>query len=70
MILQLREYSFWSPILGDDAVRFSLYDDHGQEFFMIRPMVQQGKILRELREHCALRLHDAMEAGNEPGEVA
>lgn len=67
--LRLSEYHFWSPTLGTDAVRFSLYDEHGQEYFCIRPMTGLGQSLRDLREHSALRIHEAMEQGAEPGEV-
>lgn len=68
--LRIAEYKFWSPMLGDDAVRISLYDARGQEYYAIRTYPGEGKSLRELREATALRIFDAMESGAQPGEVA
>lgn len=67
--VKLREYFFWSPLLGEDAVRFSVFDNHGHEFWAISPMIPAGKSLRELRQHWAERIFDAMESGQDPGEV-
>ncbi len=67
--IRMHEYFFWSPTLGTDAVRFSVPDAHGREYYSIRPIHGAGKSLRELREHVALRIHDAIESGTEPGEV-
>lgn len=67
--VRMSEYFFWSPTLGADAVRFSVPDDHGREYYAICPITGTGKPLRELRERIALRIYDAIEAGAEPGEV-
>lgn len=64
--IRLAEYFFWSPTLGTDAVRFSVSDAHGQEYFSVQPL---GKSLRAMREAVGLRIHEAMEAGAQPGEI-
>lgn len=66
--VRVHEYFFWSPILGEDAVRFSVFNAHGGEYFAIVPIIA-GKKLREEREHWGLRLFEAIESGKEPGEV-
>lgn len=66
--IRLTEYFFWSPTLGTDAVRFSVSDSHGQEYYSVQPMAC-GKTLREMREAVGLRIHEAMEAGAPPGEI-
>lgn len=59
------EYRFWSPMLGCDAVRLSMYDDHGGEFFMILKDEQW----RETRERGVRLIRQAIDAGLRPGEV-
>lgn len=68
--IRMSEYKFWSALLGMDAVRFSVYDDHGQEYYCIRPFDGNGKSLREMREHYAMKLYDAVSSGKPPGEIA
>lgn len=69
LTVKVQEYFFWSPLLGEDAVRFSVFDSHGKEFFAIVPLISPGMRLRESRQQWAELIHDAMIAGNEPGEV-
>ena len=67
--VKLQEYFFWSPMLGDEAVRFSVFDNRGKEYFAIAQLIAEGKSLRESRAHWALTIHEAMTSGKEPGDV-
>ena len=64
-----REQHFWSPTLGLDAVRLSIGDGRGGEFFVIVPREDAGKRWRERREQLLDALGEAIERGDEPGEV-
>lgn len=66
--IRLREYRFWSPILGVEALRISYYNDRGHEYFVIVP-AENGKGLREMRQRAAERFYDAVQSGQNPGEV-
>jgi hypothetical protein len=66
--IRLHEYFFWSPLLGDNAVRFSVFDGQGREYFAIVP-VQAGRWLREARQHWGELLYQAIADGRDPGEV-
>jgi hypothetical protein len=66
--LHLQEYRFWSPILGQEALRISYYNERGHEYFCIVP-AEDGKGLRELRQRAAERFYDAVSSGHDPGEV-
>lgn len=66
--IRLREYRFWSPITGGEALRISCYDQYGHEYFMVVP-AENGKKLRELRQTAAERFYDAIQSGQDPGEV-
>jgi hypothetical protein len=68
-IVRLREYTFWSMFLDQEAVRLSIYDDHGAEYFVIIPKYQAGMKYRELREEWAHKILTHMEAGNGPGDI-
>ena len=62
------EFRMWSPALGCDAVRLSMANDRGDEYYMVVPY-EHGKVWRE-RKHRLLDLIDsAIEQGLEPGEV-
>lgn len=66
--ISLREYRFWSPILGTEALRISCYNQRGHEYFMV-VSAENGKGLRELRQRAAERFYDAIQSGQDPGEV-
>jgi hypothetical protein len=66
--VRLREYRYWSPLLGTEALRLSCYNPRGHEYFMI-VSAENGKALRELRQRAAERFYDAIQAGQDPGEV-
>jgi hypothetical protein len=58
---------YWSPILGDHAVRLSMFA-RGYEFFRIIPRVD-GKGWRPARDAALTMIQEAIDAGCEPGEV-
>lgn len=64
-----QQLRFWSPTLGTDAVRLSVVDDRGGEFYRIIPAVV-GRKYREERDRVLDELEDAIASGAEPGEVA
>lgn len=66
--IRLREYRFWSPMLGEEALRISCYNERGHEYFMI-VSAENGKKLRELRHNAAEKFYDAIQSGRDPGEV-
>jgi len=68
MHLRYREWKFWSPVLGRQAVRVSVAHPQG-EFFAIIPADGTGKQNREQREKALDLIADAIEEGQEPGEV-
>jgi hypothetical protein len=45
-----QSYRFYSPVLGSDAVRFLMFDKHGDEHFAIVPMDRRGSRNRYRRE--------------------
>lgn len=66
--MTLTEYRFWSVLLGAQAVRFSMFDATGAEYYMIKA-VPAGKGYRKMREDVAELLSMAIEQGLDPGEV-
>ncbi len=65
---RFHEFSFWSPVLGSQALRISMADDHGAEHFVIVP-VEPGRKLREARIQALGALSTNITAGRPPGEV-
>lgn len=63
-----REFAFYSPFLDSEAVRLSVYDQRGSEFFMIVPM-EDGKAWRKRRDEALGIIGEAIDAGLQPGEV-
>lgn len=66
--IRLSEYRYWSPILGTEALRLSYYNNRGHEYYCI-VSAEDGKSLRELRQRAAERFYDAVQSGQDPGEV-
>lgn len=64
-----REYRFFSPALDADAVRLSVVDDRGLEYFAIVPVAPPGRRWREWRDEVLGRLDEAVALGATPGEV-
>ena len=63
-----RELHFWSVVLDSDAVRLSMADSHGREYFTIVPRETAMKY-RELKERALAAIDAAISKGDEPGEV-
>lgn len=61
-------YRFWSPLLGADAVRFSMVGERNAEYFAIVPG-GEGRVYRENRDRALDAIEDAIARGDEPGEV-
>ena len=63
------EYRYWSPVLGCDASRLSVFDQHGAEYWSIIERPSMGKRYRESRQEALELIVEAIERGQEPGEV-
>jgi hypothetical protein len=63
-----REFGFWSPTLGGDAVRMSMWDARASEYWTIIPRIL-GSSYREARTAALEMIQKAIDAGREPGEV-
>ena len=59
--MKFQEYHHWSPILGEQAVRLSMFDARGQEFFEVIAN-PGGRAYREARDAALNRIADKMEA--------
>jgi hypothetical protein len=64
-----RAWRFWSPTLGVEAVRLSMVDEHGAEFYMIVPADRGAREWRQERDRALDVIADAIDAGAQPGEV-
>lgn len=62
-------HRYWSPMLGCDAVRLSMVDDRGGEFFKIIPVDAPGQPYRTARDAALDAIENAIAAGAQPGEV-
>jgi hypothetical protein len=62
------EFRHWSPVMGCAAVRLSMADDRGAEFFMMLP-VKGDRPYRERRDEALATIMEAIRLGCEPGEV-
>jgi len=56
-------------MMGERAVRLSVADDHGREFFMLVPRPTGGRAWRDERDEMLQAIEAAIERGDEPGEV-
>lgn len=63
------EFRFWSPLLGCEAVRLSMVDELGGEFYRIMAR-GSAREWRATREEALDDLAAAIAVGREPGEVA
>lgn len=63
-----RSFRFYSPDLDSEAVRLSMADGLGREYFVIVPAAS-GWRWRECRDVALDAIEGAIEAGDEPGEV-
>jgi hypothetical protein len=60
---------FWSPLLGSPAVRLSMVDDRGGEFYSIIAVDRSAKAYRAARDRALDAIEEAIYRGDEPGEV-
>lgn len=69
--MRFHEYVHWSVILGCNAVRLSVFNGQGAEFFMLleRDGKINGKGWRDRRRDALDAIEEAIEIGCEPGEV-
>lgn len=63
------EFRFWSPTLGSDALRISLTDDKGSEYFVIIADPGTGKSYRQAKSDALDTLTAAIEQRLPPGQV-
>ncbi len=64
----LNEFSTWSITAGCVQSRLSMWDDAGQEFFVLLPRTQ-GRAWREEKARAGEMIEEAMAAGCNPGRV-
>lgn len=64
----VNEYHFWSPVLGQNAVRISGFDEYGGEFFVIITE-DNGARYRQRKRMAAEAIEMAISMGLQPGEV-
>jgi hypothetical protein len=65
----VREYRFWSPVLGDHACRLSMPDERGGEYWMVVARPSHGREWRDARRAAVEALEAAADEGLEPGEI-
>lgn len=63
------QYKYWSIIEGCNVMRLSMRNDRGDEYFSIVPCGSSGKAARQARENALDVISDAIERGDEPGQV-
>ncbi len=61
-------FSFWSPTLGCDAVRLSMTDERGSEYFAVIPAFE-GSDGRRRKTEALEAIQEAISRGLEPGRV-
>lgn len=63
-----REFRFFSPDLDSEAVRLSMANEAGQEYYAIVPS-SSGRSWRQCRDEALDAIEMAIAAGDPPGEV-
>lgn len=63
-----REFRFFCPFRDGEAVRLSMVDDHGREYFAIVG-AEPSRGYRDRREQALTAIEDAIMAGQPPGEI-
>lgn len=61
-------FRFYDPVRDVDSIRFSGYSGRG-EFWIAEPAAPAGKSRREQLDRVLDQIEDAIEGGQEPGEV-
>lgn len=63
-----REFRYYSPTLGGEASRLSMFNGAGSEFWItLRTLT--GKAWRDLKADAVSKIADTIEEGGEPGEI-
>ena len=66
---RISEVEYYNPVRDVLAVRFSGFSDRGGEFWVSQPRAPAGRQRRLQRERVAFAIQQAIESGQEPGEV-
>jgi hypothetical protein len=69
-VTHYREYRHYSPTFGMNAVRLSMVDWHGGEFWRIIAIDGNAEKYREDRDLALDAIEDAIARGDDPGEVS
>jgi len=71
MTLRYSEWKHWNSILGEKAVRLSVADTLGREYFMLTAYApaDDRRPWRERRTEALEIIAEAIEMGLQPGEV-
>lgn len=64
----VRTYEFWSPILGADAVRLSMVNAEGSEYFAIIERLE-GRAWQDRKREACEALKQAIDEGVRAGEI-
>jgi hypothetical protein len=64
-----RAFRFYSPTLDAEAVRLSMADEAGREYYMIVAADEAGRRWRERKEEALAAIDDAIARGDGAGEV-
>jgi hypothetical protein len=64
----VREFNFWSPILGADAVRLSMVNERGEEYHCIIERLE-GSAWKAAKTEACEALQQAIDEGVKPGEI-
>lgn len=63
------KFDYYDPDVGGMAVRYQGFSGHGT-YWLSRPAAPGGKSRREQRDWALTLIEEAIERGDEPGEVA
>ena len=63
------KFDFFDPATGGMAVRYQGFSGHGT-YWLSRPAAPGGKSRREQRDWALTLIEEAIERGDEPGEVS
>ena len=64
-----RAYPYWCPVLGGPAVRLSMVDERGGEYFAVVSKPKSGREWRDKRKLVLQMVENAVACGLGPGEV-
>lgn len=62
------EYHSWNVVFGGEAVRISVANERGEEFYCLLPF-SEGREFRALRKKALDVLGEAIESGMQAGEI-